>query len=337
MDTNFYQLKNEKGLKIEFSALGGRINSVKIPDKESFTEIAVGYDSFNEMLENDVYIGAICGRFANRISKGKFKIDEKEYQLAVNNGENHIHGGEKGFHTKLWNVEKVYLSNYVSTYKLSLESPDGDENYPGNLNITIYYALNNFNELLIDIFAKTDKPTPVNITTHPYFNLNGIGNGNILNHLLEINSSEFTPLNEKGVPSGEIRKVKNTIMDFSIQKQIVTANNSDYEQIMLTGGIDHNWVLNKKPYDLDFAARLTEPVSGRIIEVYTTQPGLQVYTGIHFKEQLGGRNGKLYNQFCGVALEPQNFPDAPNKPNFPKSILYPKENYHQTIIYKFIC
>jgi len=336
IENSFYSLSNNNGLNVEFSSLGGRINSIIIPDEKGFIDIALGYNNIAEMLENDVYIGAICGRFANRISRGKFKISDVEYQLDINNGQNHIHGGLNGFNTKYWKVENFNVENCTSVYKLNYTSLDGEEKYPGKVEISVIYALNDNNELIIEIEAKTDKTTPINITTHPYFNLKGFGNGDILDHLLEINSLEFTPLDSTGVPSGEIIKIEGTVMDFSRKQLISIANNSDYEQIKLAGGIDHNWILNKKQNVMSFAARLSEPKSGRRVEVFTTQPGLQVYTGIHFNGKLGGKNGYLLTKNCGIALEPQNFPDAPNKPNFPNSFLHPDEIYKQKIIYKFI-
>jgi aldose 1-epimerase len=336
-EQKIFQLTNNNGLLIEFSSLGGRINSIKIPDNEDLIDIALGVDSYQEMLKGDPYIGAICGRFANRISEGKFRINEQEFQLAINNGQNHIHGGEFGFHTKNWHVEdSLNMGKALPLYFLELQSNDNDEYYPGNLKISVIYLLNDKNEFIIDITAITDKPTPINITVHPYFNLKGFHNGDVLDHLLEINSQYFTPLAQTGVTSGEIRNIKDTAMDFSTPKQISETNNSDYEQIKFVGGIDHNWVLNKSTEKLNFAARLSEPKSGRAIEVYTTQPGLQVYTGVHFNESLGSKNGVPFSKFCGVAIEPQNFPDAPNKAHFPKSIYYPGEIYKETIIYKFI-
>lgn len=335
-NNKIYELKNNNGLSIKFYSLGGRINNILIPDNKEYNDISAGYDNFADLQKNDVFIGAICGRFANRISNGKFSIENTEYQLNINNKNNHLHGGNFGFHTKFWEVEPQIIENgFVKKFMLTYFSPDGEENYPGNLKIQTFYELTDNNEFIIEFHAKTDKPTPINLTSHPYFNLKGFGNGNILDHFLEINSLEYTPLNKSGVPSGEIKKIKNTVMDFSIPKQISDTNNADYKQIKLVGGIDHNWILNKKYKELSFAARLSHPQTKRFIEVYTTESGLQVYSAIHFSDEIGTKNGFSYQKFGGLALEPQNFPDAPNKKNFPNSILYPGEKYFHKIIYKF--
>lgn len=335
MKPESYFLRNKNGVEIEFLSLGGKIKAIKIPNGQAKVDIALGYDKPEDYMAGDTYMGALCGRFANRIGMGRFNLNGQTIQLAQNDRTNHLHGGNNGFNSLIWNVEKTVLKNYESAYKLRLSSADGDENYPGNLEVTVVYALNNNNEFFIDIQAITDKPTPVNLTSHPYFNLNGVGNGKIFNHELWINADAFTPLNEVSVPTGEIRSVKNTPMDFTSPVRLGDIINSAYEQIKLVSGLDHNWVLNKGKDALVKAAVLNEPESGRSIEVFTTQPGLQVYTSMHFDGTETGKGGIPFSPYSAVAIEAQNFPDAPNKNYFPNSILNPGETYHEMIVYKF--
>jgi aldose 1-epimerase len=330
-----YFLSNINGVEIEFLSLGGKIKAIKIPNGQNKVDIALGYNKPEDYVLGDAYMGAICGRFANRIGMGRFNMNGQTIQLAQNDRTNHLHGGNKGFNSLFWKVEKINLKNYESSYKLSLLSPDGDESYPGNLEVEVIYALNNENEFHIDIKASADKPTPVNLTSHPYFNLNGVGNGKIFNHELWINSESFTPLNDVSVPTGEIRPIKNTPMDFTSPVRLGDVINSAYEQIKLVNGLDHNWVLKKGKDAMVKAAVLSEPKSGRSIEVFTTQPGLQVYTSMHFDGTETGKGGIPFSSYGAVAIEAQNFPDAPNKNHFPNSILNPGETYHEIIIYKF--
>jgi len=329
MDKKIYQLKNENGLVIEFLSHGARITSIKVPDREKHIDVVIGYDTADEAINGDEYFAAMCGRVANRIANGKFSLEGVEYQLAQNNGPNSLHGGPNGFQTKYWEVEEIDSNSY----KLSLTSPDSDENFPGELKVEMVYSLNNNNEFNIDISAKTDKTTIVNLTSHPYFNLKGSGQGNILDHLLEINADKMTPLNENSIPTGEIRNVEETAMDFRSPKKVSDAVESDYEQIKLVGGIDHNWIINKN--ENACALKLTEPKSGRTIELFTTQPGVQVYAAMHFDGSEKGKGGFPLEKFGGIAIEAQNFPDAINHTNFPSSVLIPGEVYEQKIVYKF--
>jgi len=335
MNNNIYKLTNDNGLIVEFISLGARINSVKIPINDSYIDIILGYDTVEECEKGDGYMGAICGRVANRISNGQFPLDGKQIQLNRNIKPNHLHGGEKGFHTKNWDVTEIAKDGYTSAYKLSILSWDGDENYPGNLQVEVVYALNNDNELLIELDAATDKKTIINLTSHPYFNLAGIGSSNILDHKLEINANHFTPMNEHMVPTGEMRKVVDTAMDFNNPVVLRECLVSDYEQIELVGGLDHNWIINKKAGELSFAARVTDSNSNRSVEVYTTQPGIQAYTAMHFDGTETGKGKIPIQAYAGIALEAQNFPDAPNNSNFPSIELDAGEKYRQTIIYKF--
>ncbi|MGE4289363.1 MAG: aldose epimerase family protein [Salinivirgaceae bacterium] len=335
MKPESYFLSNSNGVEIEFLSLGGKIKSIKIPNGQDKVDIALGYNKAEDYVLGDAYMGAICGRFANRIGMGRFNLNGQTIQLAQNDRTNHLHGGNIGFNALFWKVEKINLEKYVSSYKLNLLSADGDESYPGNLEVEVIYALNNKNEFHIDIKASADKPTPVNLTSHPYFNLNGVGNGKIFNHELWINAEAFTPLNDVSVPTGEIRSIKNTPMDFTNPVRLGDVINSAYEQINLVNGLDHNWVLKKGNDAMVKAAVLSEPESGRSIEVFTTQPGLQVYTSMHFDGTEPGKNQIPFTPYCAVAIEAQNFPDAPNKTHFPNSIINPGETYHEIIIYKF--
>lgn len=331
-----FKLTNQQGVVVEFMAQGGKIKSILIPDGSKKVDIALGYDTADEYLTGDTYLGAICGRMANRIGNGTFMLEGKKITLSQNDRTNHLHGGFNGFNKKDWMVTPVALEGYESAYQLSLVSPDGDENYPGTLDVTIIYALNNNNEFLIDIQAKTDKTTVVNLTSHPYFNLNGVSSGKIFNHLLEINADAFTVLSELSVPTGEVRKVKGTDMDFTKPVKLSKVINSNDQQIKLVGGLDHNWVINKKPGEMALAARISEPVSGRGVEVYSTQPGIQVYTSMHFDGSQVGKNQMPFTPYCAIAMEAQNFPDAPNHAHFPDCVLKPGDKYHQKICYKFI-
>lgn len=329
-----YQLTNKNGLSIEFIAQGGKLTKVLIPNGKSYVDIALGYDTAQQFVDGDLYIGALCGRFANRIENGKFALNGQTFQLEQNDNPNHLHGGFKGFNVKEWNVEPIEKEGCTKAFKLSLVSPDGDSNYPGELKVTTIYGITEKNELLIEFEAVTNKTTIVNLTSHPYFNLNGTGNGTVLNHTLQVNANEFTPLGN-GVPSGEIRKVAGTPFDLNQPKEIGDQVKSDYEQIARMKGYDHNWVVNKPSGIMGLAAKVAEPVSGRFIEVYSTQPGIQIYTAMHFDGKEKGKDNVPFIPYCGIAMEAQGFPDAPNKSNFPSCVLNPGEVYKQTIIYKF--
>jgi aldose 1-epimerase len=335
MSIKQYKLSNNNGVTIDFISLGARITSVKIPHKDSHVDIALGYDTLEETINGDGYMGAICGRLANRVDNGKFILEGKEYILDQNERTNHIHGGAHGYNNKIWEVKESKLEGYESAYELSYLSVDGEGGYPGNLHLTIIYALNNDNEFLIDIKGVTDKTTVVNLTSHPYFNLNGLGGGKIFNHGLEINANSFTPINEMGIPTGEIRSVANTDMEFIQETKLSRLIKCEYDQINLVGGLDHNWVINESNEALKFACKVSEPESGRSIEVFTTQPGIQIYTGMHFDGTNVGKSNIPLTQYAGIAIEAQNFPDAVNHENFPSAVLKPNETYKEKIIYKF--
>lgn len=335
MQEKLFTLKNNNGVEIDFITKGAKLTSVKLPSKDGLVDICIGYDTIKEAYEGDDYMGAICGRVANRIGNSQFILNGETIKLNANEGVNQLHGGANGFQVKEWDVQVFGLENYVTAYKISLISPDGDENYPGNLSVEMVYALNDENELLIDIQAKTDKATVINLTSHPYFNLNGVNGGKIFNHELELNAKAFTPINNQSIPTGEIKDLENTDLDFSKAKRLGDVISSEFAPIKALQGIDHNFVINKADQEMGLACKVNEPISGRAIEVYTTQPGVQIYTGMHFDGIDIGKGGIPFQPYCGVAIEAQNFPDGPNHANFPNCVLNPNEVYKEKIIYKF--
>ena len=327
---DLYTLTNANGMTIKITNYGGIVTSLKVPDKNGqWDDVVLGFDSLEKYLEGHPYFGALIGRYGNRIAKGKFTLNGTEYQLAANNGENHLHGGIKGFDKVVWNAEIVKKENEVGI-KLNYLSKDGEEGYPGNLSVAVIYTLSNNNELKILYEAETDKPTPVNLTHHSYFNLKGAGNGDILGHLLTIHADRFTPVDDGLIPTGELKSVKDTPMDFTVPKAIG-------ERIdRVKGGYDHNYVLNGWDGSLKRVAKVVEPLSGRVMEVWTTEPGLQFYSGNFLDGTITGKDGKVYNKHYGFCLETQHFPDSPNKPQFPSTILEPGEKYTHTTVYRFL-
>ena len=293
-ETKTYQLSNKNGLTIEFMPRGAKVISVQLPDTQNpgkKVDVMIGYDTVQEAIDGDAYIGAICGRFANRIAKGHFVLDGREYQLALNDGQNHLHGGPTGFNSRDWDVKETKMAGRAAAYELTLFSPDGDENYPGNLNVKATHSLTDDNEFIIDFEATTDKPTVINLTSHPYLNMRGAGSGPVFSHQIEVNAKQFTPIAD-GVPSGEIRNVEGTPMDLRKPVAIGDAINTPYEQIQLFKGFDHNWIIDKPAGEMGFCGRVTDPESGRFVEVYSTQPGLQVYTAMHFNSSQTGKGGR---------------------------------------------
>ncbi len=331
-------LKNANNIEVSFIARGGQIVGIKVPDtKGEIADVVVGFDTVEEALAGDAYLGALCGRFANRIVEGKFELEGASYQLDINNDPNHLHGGVEGFNLRVWEVEPFVDPKFVQSYKLSLISPDGDQNYPGELKVSVIYGLTDDNEFVIDYTAETSKTTIINLTSHAYFNLKGAGSGTIENQELQLNASKYTPIDAKiGTVTGEILEVKDTAMDFLDGKKIGDACHSTDDQVKLVDGIDHNFVIDGFDGSLKLAARLMDPDSGREMEVYTDQPGIQVYTGSHFDSSDKGKLGKPIEKWAGVALETQIFPDSPNKDNFPNAVLKPGEVYKHTCVYKFI-
>ncbi|NJO69815.1 MAG: galactose mutarotase [Bacteroidetes bacterium] len=330
--TSLHTLKNKNGLVAQITNYGAIIVSIFIPDKNGkFVDIVQGYDTIGEYINgNGPYMGAVVGRCANRIAKGKFSLDGKDYSLAVNNGPNHLHGGIKGFDKVVWDATK----SSASSVELSHFSNDGEEGYPGNVSITVTYTLTDENELRLDYNASTDQTTVFNLASHSYFNLAGEGSGDIYNQELYINARYFTPVDETSVPTGEIRFVSGTPMDFSKPKKIGTDIDKDDEQIKFGAGYDHNWVLNHRTGALGLAAVATDPDSGRVMEIFTTQPGVQLYTA-NWIDGEKGKGGKLYGKRWAFCLETQHFADSINKPHFPGTILNPGEAYRHSCVHKF--
>jgi aldose 1-epimerase len=335
--TSLYTLKNRDGMVVQITNFGAKIVSIYVPDRNgNFSDIVLGYESIEEYIKGNPYFGAICGRCANRIANGKFVIDGVTYQLPVNNGPNSLHGGPEGFNNQVFDTNGVISNSNVEQVEMVYISKDGEMGYPGTLTLKVTYSVTNSNELRLDYEATADKATHVNICSHSYFNLAGEGNGDILGHELSINSDKFTPVSDVLIPSGELRPVAGTPMDFIKTKTIGRNIDDNYDQLDYGKGYDHNWVLKKKiAGELSLAATCYEPKSGRIMEVHTTQPGVQLYTGNWLDGNDKGKGGKAYLMRSGLCLETQNFPDSPNKSDFPSTLLKPGKTYKHACIYKF--
>lgn len=332
---DLYTLTNDNGMVVKIMNYGGTVTSLIVPDRNGkMGDVVLGYDNLDGYLKNNPYFGSIIGRYANRIAKGRFILNGIEYKLAQNNGENHLHGGIKGFDKVVWKAKEVKTGNGVGV-ELSYLSKDGEEGYPGNLSVTVTYILTNNNELKINYLATTDKDTVVNLTHHSYFNLAGAGEGDILGHELMINADKFTPVDKNLIPTGELRSVKGTPMDFTQPTPIGARINQEDEQLIFGKGYDHNWVLNLVDGALTRVARVYEPKTGRVMEVFTTEPGMQFYSGNFLDGTITGKGGKVYYQRYGFCLETQHFPDSPNKPQFPSTVLKPGQTYKTTTIYQF--
>lgn len=331
-DITLYTLTNKSGASVTLSSLGAGIVSVIVPDREGkMADVALGYADAADYIGDGPCMGKTPGRYANRIAKGLFKIGGKEYRLATNNGPNALHGGPEGFMNRIWKSEA-----HGSHVKFTYESADGEEGYPGVVEVTVIYTWNDDNELKIELLAESDSKTVVNLTNHAYFNLDGEGSGTVLDHTLELFASRWLPTDDTQIPTGELADVKGTPMDFLGGKKIGKDINDDFEALKIGKGYDHCWVLdNWHKHTIVRAARLSSDKSGRVLDVLTTQPGVQVYTGNWLGGSPVAKSGKPYNDYDGVAMECQGFPDAPNHRNFPCQLLGPGELYDQTIIYKF--
>ena len=329
-----YTLRNSKGMEARIMTYGGIIVSLKVPDKNgTFGDVVLGYDNLDDYVKNNPFFGALVGRYGNRIAKGKFTLDGHEYTLALNNAPNNLHGGPIGFDKKVWKVAKAELGPRGPRLKLTYLSKDGEEGFPGNLKVMATYTLTDDNGLRLDYTATTDKATLCNLTQHSYFNL--AGKGDVLNHLAFINSDKFTPVDNTLIPTGELKPVAGTPFDFRTATAIGARINADDEQIKFGSGYDHNWVINKPPGKLGLVARVTEPTTGRAMEVWSTEPGVQFYTGNFLDGSITGKGGQVYQRRSGLCFEPQHYPDSPNHPQFPSAELKPGQTYQNTIIYKF--
>jgi aldose 1-epimerase len=328
-----YTLKNSKEMEVKITNYGGIVVSLSVPDRKGKNDdVVLGFDKLDDYFHEPPYFGALIGRYGNRIKEGKFTLNGTEYDLYKNDKENTLHGGLKGFDKVVWDAETKKGENSLT---LTYLSKDGEEGYPGNLNVKVVYTLTDSNELKIEYTATTDKPTVLNLTHHSYFNLAGAGTGDILNHELMINADRFTPVDSGLIPTGELKNVQGTPMDFTKSTPIGARINQNDEQLKLGKGYDHNWILNKTGNDLTLAAKAYESTTGRVMEVWTTEPGVQFYSGNFLDGSLIGKNKKRYNHRYGFCLETQHFPDSPNKPDFPTTVLNPGDIYKQTTIYRF--
>jgi aldose 1-epimerase len=332
---DLYTLVNDNGITAKITNYGGIIVSLLVPDKKgNLDDIVLGFDTLTEYVEHNPYFGCLVGRFGNRIANARFTLAGTEYVLAQNDGQNHLHGGEIGFDKVVWNAEPVTEGNAVGL-KLTHLSPDGDEGYPGNLSLTVTYTLDNDNALHIDYVATTDKATVVNLTNHSYFNLAGAGSGDILGHTLEIVADRFTPVDDTLIPTGELRPVAGSPLDFTSATVIGDRIEQDDEQLKLGGGYDHCWVVNGEPGTMRLAARACDPASGRILEIHSTEPAIQFYAGNMMPETLTGKGGKTYVRRGGFCLETEHYPDSPNQPDFPSTTLEPGDTYETTTTFAF--
>ena len=332
---DLYTLTNEHGVKIRITNFGGIIVSIICPDRYGQpADIVLGFDSLDEYLTQKLYFGCIVGRYANRIADSNFILNGDAYALNRNENNNHLHGGISGFDKKIWQTREIHPRE-GSGLEFSGVSADGEEGYPGRLAITFCYILSDANELIIRYKALTDKPTIINLTQHTMFNLLGDMSQTILNHKLMLNADRITPVNASLLPTGELRDVAGTAFDFRQPVAIGARIDSDDIQLVYGNGYDHNWVLNNPDGSLYPAARVIEPTTGRILEAFTTEPGLQLYTGNYLDGSCVGKGGVVYNQYAGFALEAQHFPDSPHQPEFPTTVFNPGDTYSQTTVYKF--
>ena len=333
---DIYTLRNAKGMEARITNYGGIVVSLTAPNRSGeLADVVLGFTDLESYLtKNDPYFGAIIGRYGNRIGKGRFMLNGVEYKLATNNGENHLHGGIKGFDKVVWTA-KEQNAKAGPALVLTYLSKDGEEGYPGNLQVTVTYTLTNLNELKIDYSATTDKDTVINLTHHSYFNLAGEGNGNILNHDVTINANRFVPTDAGSIPTGELKEVAGTPFDFLKATRIGARINENHQQLKFGRGYDHTWVINGQPGTLRHAATAHEPVSGRKLEVWTTEPGMQFYTGNFLDGRIPGKAGGIYRIRSGFCFETQHYPDSPNKPSFPTTTLKKGATYTSTTVYKF--
>lgn len=334
-----YTLDNANGMEVDIINYGGIIVRLTAPDRDgNFEDVVQGFNTIAEYEADSSFQGALIGRYGNRIANGEFEIDGETYELATNDEPGdmpaHLHGGNVGYNKVVWDAEPV-IENGIEGVKLSYLSEDGEEGYPGNLDITVHYWLTDDNELKITYEATTDKKTHVNLTNHAYFNLKGEGEGEILDHVFTINASKFTPVNKGLIPTGELRPVDGTPFDFTSPETLSARIGDDNEQLSFGGGYDHNWVLDNQDGDLDLAATVYEPETGRVMEVLTEEPGIQLYSGNFQDGSLVGNSGKTYVYRGAFCLETQHYPDTPNQEGFPSTLLGPDDTYDTTTIYKF--
>ncbi len=332
---DLYTLKNAKGMQASVTTYGATVTSLLTPDSSGkLDDVVLGYDDLESYLKNTFYIGCVAGRYCNRIAGGKFSLEGKEYALPTNNGPNCLHGGMSGFDKKLWEARETAL-NGIPALEFTYVSADGEEGFPGTLTAKVVYSLTTDNELRIEYSSETDKTTVVNLTNHAYFNLAGAGNGDILSHELSINATRFLPVDPLQIPTGELRPVDGSPFDFRKSVSIGTRIDEQDEQLRIGGGYDHTWVIDKNGSGLTRAAIACDPETGRVLEVFTTEPGVQLYSGNYLENTMAGKSGKAYHRRFGFCLETQHFPDSPNKPGFPSVLLAPRKSFESTTVFKF--
>ncbi len=328
-----FTLNNGRGMEVKITNYGGIITSIRVPDRIGrVSDVVLGHDTLEGYVRRSRYFGAIIGRHANRIAGGRFRLNGSVYSLTQNNGENHLHGGIRGFDKVVWEPRAINGADGVGL-ELDYVSKDGEEGYPGNLQARVTYVLTEKNELRIKFFAATDKDTVVNLTNHSYFNL--AGDGTVLEHELLLNADQFTPVDKGLIPTGELRDVSNTPLDFTRSNSIGARIDQNYEQLELAGGYDHNFILRGNGNALRPAAKIHEPVTGRVLEVFTTQPGIQFYSGNYLDGSIIGRGGRAYGKHAGCCFETQHFPDSPNQPSFPTTILKRAQRYEHETVFRF--
>ncbi|MBC6993311.1 aldose epimerase family protein [Neolewinella lacunae] len=331
---SLHTLRNGGGMEVQITNYGAIVTRISVPDSAgTFADVVLGFDSLPSYLGEHPYFGAVVGRYGNRIAAGKFSLNGTTYELPTNNGPNHLHGGDRGFDKRLWTVVSSGQDSTGASLVLEYVSPDGEQGYPGTLTARVTYTLTDDNGLSIRYAATTTAATPVNLTNHSYFNLDG--SPDILGHELEMKASNFTPVDVTLIPTGTISPVANTPFDFTTAKAIGRDIGQDHEQITFGGGYDHNFVLDRSGTALELVATVYSPLSGRVLEVFTEEPGIQFYSGNFLDGTLTGKNGRQYQQRAGFCLETQHYPDSPNQPNFPSTILQPGENYSTHTVYRF--
>jgi aldose 1-epimerase len=328
---DLYTLKNQQGMTVKITNYGGKIVSILVPDRDGqLGDVSLGYESASEYIDGIASLGATMGRYANRIAGAQFTLDDSTYQLDKNNGEHSIHGGNEGFRFQVWDARQISEQALVLSYL----SEDGEGGYPGNLKVEVTFTVTDENELKLDYAASSDKKTVINLTNHAFFNLAGEGSGDISDHVLYVNAAQYTPVDSTAIPTGELREVAGTPFDFTTATRVGERIDQDNRQLTFVGGYDHNFVLEDSSGGLTLVARLSEPTSGRVMEVHTTEPGLQVYTANSLSGSKG-KGGHTYGSRSAICLETQHFPDSPHHPNFPSTILGAGEEYESTTVYKF--
>lgn len=331
-DVFLFTLTNKNGNVVKLTSFGARITWIEVPDRSGRKEnITFGYDTFEGMINGDPYFGSVVGRYANRIAKGKFTLDGTEYTLPVNDGDNTLHGGPEGWHSVVWDAE-IPENADVPTVRFTYQSPDMEAGFPGNMNVEATYTWTDNNEIVIDYKCVTDKKTVLNITNHAYFNLHGAGNRDILDHEVTINADRFVPVDSGLIPTGELHPVAGTPFDFTSPRNVGERINEDYDQLVIGGGYDHTFVLDS---DREYDARVFDPVSGRVLEVLSDQPGVQFYSGNFLDSSQKGHGGKPYIHRSGLCLETGHYPDSPNHPDFPSTTLNPGETFTSQTVYRF--